>query len=96
LRAFLEEPQSGRFRISDDALPVVEEQLIPVDSITASSMLHDDHMVIDGLIHSDQSEVFKYVVDFTNFKISQYSNDMLTLIINPINSLYFENGSNNG
>jgi hypothetical protein len=25
MRAFLEEPQSGRFRISDEGLPVVEE-----------------------------------------------------------------------
>jgi hypothetical protein len=30
MRAFLEEPGSGRFRISDEGLPVVEEQLVAV------------------------------------------------------------------
>jgi len=94
MRAFLEEPFSGRFRISDDALPVVEEQLIPIASISASAMFHGDYMWISGLAHDDQTEDFKYKVDFTQFRISQYSNEMLTLILNPINSLYFENGSN--
>jgi len=57
-------------------------------------MFHGDYMVIEGLKHQDETEVFKYVIDFSHFRISQYSNEMLTLILNPINSLYFENGSN--
>lgn len=32
-------------------------------------------------------------MDFSHFSVSQYSNDVLTLIVNPIDSLYFENGS---
>ena len=93
MRAFLEEPSSGRFRISDDSLPVVEEQLIPIANLTSFTELHEDHLVIKGLKHDDETEVFKYKVDFSHFSVSQYSNDVLTLIINPIDSLYFENGN---
>lgn len=60
MRAFLEEPASGRFRISDDSLPVVEEQLIPVKGLQFLSTLNDDHMIVHGLKHEDNSEVFKY------------------------------------
>ena len=93
MRAFLEEPSSGRFRISDDSLPVVEEQLIPIGNLTSSSEFHKDHMIVQGLQHDDESEVFKYKVDFSHFRVSQYSNDILTLIVNPVDSLYFENGN---
>jgi len=46
MRALLEEPSSGRFRISDDSLPVVEEQLIPIVNLTSFTELHEDHLVI--------------------------------------------------
>ena len=72
---------------------MVEEQLIPIGNLTSSSEFHKDHMIVQGLQHDDESEVFKYKVDFSHFRVSQYSNDILTLIVNPVDSLYFENGN---
>lgn len=37
--------------------------------------------------------MFKYQIDFEHFRVIQYSNEILTMIINPIDSLYFENGA---
>ncbi len=61
--------------------------------MTSFAELHSDYLIIKDLQHEDESEKFKYKVDFSHFSVSQYSNDILTLIVNPIDSLYFENGS---
>ena len=51
-----------------------------------------NHLIVQNLMHNDQSESFKYEISFDHFQIKQYSNLNLTLIINPVDSLYFENG----
>lgn len=47
-------------------------------------------------MHEDGTETFKYVLDFDHFKVSQFSNNELTLVMNPTDSLYYENGSTYG
>jgi len=90
MRTFIDEPGNTRFKISDSGLPVVEEQLDPVENLSANVTISTSEMVIDGLIHSDKTETFKYIVYFNHFKVEQYSNGQLTLVMNPNDSLYYE------
>lgn len=89
MRALLEEPDSTRFRISDEDIPVVEEQLIAAD-LTDKVTIEETFFEVSGLEHNDATESFRYVVDFEHFKITQYAGDIVTLIMNPIDSLYIE------
>ena len=93
MRAFLEEPNSGRFRVSDTELPVVEKQLQIVPALSTHITKNSSHVKIANLPHNDNSEIFSYFIQLNHFKITQSSNDVITLIINPIDSLYFENGA---
>lgn len=92
IRVLLEEPESGRFRISGEGLPVVEEQLIPTKLLSKRVIINDNTLIVRDLFNKDVDEVFRYEVEFDHFKIKQYSNEILTLIMNPVDSLYFENG----
>lgn len=94
MRALIEEPDSDRFRISQEDLPVVDSQLRPVTSLESHISRHDDVGVeVAGLQHSDGSEDFKYQIDFAPFSIRQYTGELLTLVVNPVDSLYLESGS---
>jgi len=53
-------------------------------------LLGADYMDVSGLAHDDGSENFNYYIDFRQFQISQYSDGLLTLIMNPVDSLYLE------
>jgi len=64
MRTLLHEPGSGRFRLSDNDLPVVESQLIPVKNLSDFVTLDTLSLVVDGLVHADQTEEFRYEVDF--------------------------------
>ena len=41
-------------------------------------------------MHNDGTETFKYVIMHDHFSVSLYSNEKLTLVMNPIDSLYYE------
>jgi hypothetical protein len=95
MRALIEEPDSGRFRISQEGLPVVDEQLNFVSGNSTSFNVFDDHIYVSGLPHTDNNELFNYRIDFDHFKITQSAGSdsqgyQETLIINPIDSLYLE------
>jgi hypothetical protein len=90
MRTLIGEPGNTRFKISESGLPVVEEQLYPVENLSANVTISTSEMVIDGLVHSDKTETFKYIVYFNHFKVEQYSNGKLTLVMNPNDSLYYE------
>jgi hypothetical protein len=53
MRALIGEPGNTRFKISETGLPVVEEQLYPVENLSANVTISNSGMVIDGLVHSD-------------------------------------------
>ena len=55
--------------------------------------LSGDYLRVSNLTHEDGSEQFTYHMNYSRFNIMQYSDDLVTLIINPIDSLYFENGT---
>ena len=57
-------------------------------------MTFDDlKLSVKGLNHEDLTEEFSYTIDFDHFKLTQYSNNILTMVVNPVDSLYFENGN---
>lgn len=92
MRTLIEEPGSTRFKISEEGLPVVEEQLIPVSDLSSRVIILSNQVIVNGLTHDDGTETFKYVLDFDHFKVSQFSNNKLTLVMNPTDSLYYEDG----
>lgn len=67
MRALLEEPGSGRFRISQEGLPVVDEQLEIVDKLSYYVNFGTDHVNVGPLLHSDESETFSYKIKFDHF-----------------------------
>ena len=60
VRVLLEEPATGRFRISGEKLPVVDRQLVPISGLTAHVLLEANQMDVSGLMHDDGSETFSY------------------------------------
>lgn len=62
MRAFLEEPNSGRFRVSDTELPVVEKQLQIVPALSTHITKNSTHVKIANLPHNDNSEIFSYFI----------------------------------
>ena len=70
MRTLIEEPGSTRFRISEEGLPVSEEQLIAVTDLSSHVTTLGDSVIIDNLVHDDGTETFKYVLDFERFKVS--------------------------
>ena len=72
LRMLLEEPGHERFRISQEDLPVVEEQLKPADINDKIEWASDRSSVtIKGLMHEQGDESFDYSIEFAHFRIDQ-------------------------
>ncbi len=90
MRALIQEPNSTRFRISKENLPVVDEQLIPVPNFSTLVSIDSTHLSVGNLNHNDGTEVFTYTVKFDHFQITQTSNGIETLVVNPTDSLYIE------
>ena len=91
MRALFEEPNSRRFRISQEGLPVVDEQLHTVENLTRKSQVTDDHIEVSGLDHQLGDETFTYRIWFDHFKIEQIDKDGdVTMVINPKDTLYVE------
>lgn len=97
LRMLLEEPEVARFRISQEDLPVVDEQLNAVD-LTDKVTWADDGMsfTVSGLEHEAGDESFAYTVELERFRIKQISSsgkELQTLVVNPQDTLYYETES---
>jgi hypothetical protein len=46
MRGYMKEPTGNRFRISQEGLPVVDENLIPVDKLTDKTTFSDDYALV--------------------------------------------------
>jgi hypothetical protein len=92
MRALLEEPNSGRFRISQEGLPIADEQLEKVKLFNTKVTINKDELIVTGLMAEDYSESFRYRMRYDHFRITQYAGTLVTLIINPVDSLYLESG----
>ena len=93
MRTLIQEPSSTRFRISEENLPVVDEQLIPASNLTNLVLVNSTHLVVGNLNHEDGTEVFTYTVKFDHFLITMTANGVETLVVNPTDSLLFEASS---
>ena len=94
MRLLLEEPDVKRFRISQEDLPVVDEQLIATD-LTDKVQWDEDGQgfTISGLEHESGDESFSYHVELSRFRINQVSENgksLRTLVVNPEDTLYYE------
>ena len=94
MRTLLEEPGSDRFRISQEGLPIVNEQLHHVSFFQKKVTFRSNEIVVWGLMSEDMTESFSYYINYDHFKITQYAGSLKTLVINPIDSLYLENENN--
>ena len=68
----LEEPNTRRFRISQEEIkPVVDEQLIPED-LTDKWSYNPDSETFDifGLVNEEQDEDWSYKIQIDRFRIS--------------------------
>jgi hypothetical protein len=92
MRLLVDEPESLRFKISEQELPVVEDQLHGVPNLSEYVTVTDDLVQVSGLKHQDGQETFAYKIYLNGLSIEQYSSDELTLVLNPIDSLYIEDG----
>ena len=70
----VEEPGHERFRISQEDLSVVDEQLKPTDLSQKIYWAEDRSSVtFHGLMHEQGDESFDYTIEFARFRIDQYS-----------------------
>jgi hypothetical protein len=46
MRGYLREPDGNRFRISQEGLPVVDENLIPVTKLSDKTTISDDYALV--------------------------------------------------
>lgn len=95
----VEEPGVKRFRISQEDLPVVWDQLNAVD-LTDKITWADDQksFTISGLSHESGDESFEYTVELDHFRINQVSDSgevLQTLVVNPQDTLHYETGDSN-
>ncbi len=94
MRMLIEEPGVKRFRISQEDLPVVDEQLERVD---LSDRFNFDaskrSFTISDLTSEHGDESWEYEIDLPRFRINQMtsSGEMIkTMVVNPQDTLHFE------
>ena len=95
MRMLVEEPGVKRFRISQEDLPVVDDQLIKVDLIEHFTWADDKQsFTISGLTNSEGDESWEYKVELPKFRINQVSSSsgetIKTMVVNPQDTLYYE------
>jgi len=92
-RFVIGEPGNERFRITLEGISVEWDSLQPVDLTEKVTIEEDNYLSVVGLTREDGGEIieeFEYVVEFIPFKVIQKSNGILTQVINPGATLYFE------
>jgi hypothetical protein len=70
MRTLIMEPDSKRFRISQEDLPVVDELLIFISNLQSLTTQNATHLTVSNLTHKDGSDVFTYSIQFDHFKIT--------------------------
>lgn len=84
-----------RFRISQEDLPVVEEQLVAKDLTDRFAWNSDkSSFSITDLVNEQGDDSWEYIISTDRFRINQYTTlagvKQSTLIVNPEDTLYFE------
>jgi len=90
MRTQIMEPGSQRFQIAKEGLPLSEETLRSVPELSNWVTVDDTSMLLGPFESDDQTESTSYLMQFDHWTTYQYTNDKLSMIINPIESLSFE------
>lgn len=81
-----EEP---RFGISSTGVGVEWSQLTQVTDLASLTTITQDSVTVDGLNSQSGLETFKYEIMLTPFRIIQYINDEITLVVNDGDTLRY-------
>ena len=93
-RMLIGEAGVDRFRISQEDLPVVEEQLIAAEDLEATWSDDGKSLTISGLKSDAGDEEFEYVIEFDRFRVKQNTingdQKITTMVVNNEDTLYYE------
>ena len=91
MRTLIDTADHTRFRISQEDLPVVWDQLEPLDHLVMRLDTYDDHLKIKGIKREDSDDVYEYIIGFRPLTITQFTNGKVSS--KTTSSPYFENES---
>ena len=89
-RFVIGEPGNTRFQISQEGISIEWDKLHPVKDLDKKVIREGSHISVAGLTREDGAEKFEYIIELNPFKVIQKSNNIVTQVINPEASLYFE------
>ena len=90
MRALLDTSDMSRFRISEEDLPVVWDQLKPLPNFDEKYSVGGDSLRVKGITRADvNDDVIDYYIKVSPFSIIQMINGEVSA--QTSNSLYFEN-----
>ena len=92
MRVLLGETGSQRFRISQEGISVQDKQLISVEYLSSHVTQVDDGIIIEGYASEDYKDKYSYSIAFNGMIITQKVNEITTMVVNPLRSLYVEEG----
>ena len=81
--------EDPRFSISSTGIGVEWSQLIQVTDLANFTTITADMVTVDGLISQSGLDTFKYEIMATPFRIIQYINNEITLVVNNQDSLRY-------
>ena len=91
MRTLIEEDGSTRFRISQEDLPVSDEQLKAVQNLNEITTQSADSLQVGALDHELGDEQFVFKIDFAPFRMYQMTGDgRVALTANALDTLYVE------
>ena len=88
-RVTIEEPNSDRYRVSEEPILTEGTNLRPVANLRDLVEVDSDGVYITGKT-DDGSEQFRYKINSESFSIQQFYADKEVLRVNPVASLYVE------
>ena len=94
MRAHIDQPDSTRFRISQEDLPIEWSQLKPLseDDFNTAFAWTEDGFTMTGIKREvGEGDIHDYEVSMSPFEIRQLTNGEVTA--RTYNQIYFENGS---
>ena len=70
MRTLIDTADHTRFRISQEDLPVVWDQLEPLDHMVMRLDTYEDHLKIKGITREDSDDVYEYIIGFKPLSIA--------------------------
>lgn len=91
VRTLIEEDGAIRFRISQEDLPVSDEQLVAVQNLNEITTQNASSLQVGSLDHELGDEQYVFKIDFSPFRMYQMTGDgRVALTANAMDTLYVE------